>query len=129
MPPTAQDAQDFAYFCTSSMNESSIQMTTPPQIAFVYILTNQHHTVLYVGMTTDLPTRLWEHKRKINPKSFTARYNVEKPIYFEGFQSVEEALERERYIKGKTRKWKEELIKLRNVDWIDLTNEIFAMRK
>jgi len=80
-------------------------------------------------MTTDLPTRLWEHKRKINPKSFTARYNVEIPIYFEGFQSVEEALERERYIKGKTRKWKEELIKLRNVDWIDLTNEIFAMRK
>jgi putative endonuclease len=104
-------------------------MVQPPPIAFVYILTNQHHTVLYVGMTTDLPARLWEHKRKVNPKSFTARYNVEKPIYYEEFLSVEEALERERYIKGKTRKWKDDIIKIRNPDWMDLTDEIFAMRR
>ncbi len=96
-------------------------------VAYVYILTNKHHTVLYVGMTTDLRTRLWEHKNKINPSSFTARYNLVKPIYYEGFDSEEEALERERYMKGKSRKWKEELIRGINPEWNDLTDVIMNM--
>jgi putative endonuclease len=80
-----------------------------------------------VGMTTDLRTRLWEHQRKINPKSFSARYNVSKPVYFRGFDSEEAAIEIELYIKGKTRKWKEELIASMNPEWNDLSEEIFNM--
>lgn len=95
--------------------------------AYVYILTNKHNTVLYVGMTTDLRTRLWEHQTRINPSSFTARYNVVKPINYKGFDSVEEALERKRYIKGKSRKWKEELISGMNPEWNDFTDVIMNM--
>lgn len=96
-------------------------------VAFVYILTNKNHTVLYVGMTTDLRTRLWEHQTRQNPTSFSSRYNVFKPIYYETFESVEAAEERESFIKGKARAWKERLIETRNPDWIDLTEKIMAM--
>ncbi|MBX2901856.1 MAG: GIY-YIG nuclease family protein [Cyclobacteriaceae bacterium] len=95
--------------------------------AYVYILTNKHHTVLYVGMTTDLRTRLWEHQQKINPGSFSTRYNVNLPIYYQGFDSVETAREKELYVKGKTRKWKEDLINSVNPYWNDLSDEIFKM--
>jgi putative endonuclease len=95
--------------------------------AFVYLLTNQHHTVLYVGMTTDLRTRLWEHIRKINPGSFSARYNLTKPVYYEAMESEEDALERERFIKGKSSAFKEDLITQMNPTWDDLTDRIMAM--
>ena len=93
--------------------------------AWVYILTNgPRHTTLYIGSTVNLPTRLWEHRTKRKPGSFTARYNITKPVYYEGFPTVKDAIERERYIKGKTRKWKEALINGFNPDWRDLTEEI-----
>lgn len=92
--------------------------------AFVYILTNIHNTVLYVGVTNALRTRVWEHKRKQNSKSFTAKYNIYKLVYFETFESIIEAITREHYIKGKTRKWKEVLINKTNAEWKDLTDEI-----
>jgi putative endonuclease len=78
-------------------------------------------------MTTDLRTRLWEHQKKVNPSSFSARYNVFKPIYYEGLNSEEEAHERERFIKGKSRKWKEELIAKMNPEWNDFTDVIMKM--
>ena len=78
--------------------------------AWIYILTNDRHTVLYVGVTTDLPTRLWEHRTKRNENSFTARYNVYKLMYFEGFETIVEAITREKYITGKKRDWKDTLI-------------------
>jgi putative endonuclease len=96
-------------------------------VAYVYILTNNHHNVLYVGMTTDLRTRLWEHQTSRNPKSFSARYHVFTPVYYEAYHTKEEALLREKYIKGKTRKWKEELINTRNPSWSDLSGEILNM--
>lgn len=49
---------------------------------FVYIMTNPNNTVLYTGMTNDLADRVEQHKRKINPKSFTARYNINKLVYY-----------------------------------------------
>lgn len=98
-----------------------------PPVAYVYILTNKHHTVLYIGMTTDLRTRIWEHQQRINRKAFTARYNVVKPIYYEAFDSADAALDRERYLKGKTRKWKERLIARTNPRWDDLSEEIKGM--
>ena len=88
--------------------------------AWVYILTNKNHTTLYVGMTNSLEARVWEHKIKYDPKSFTAHYNIDRLIYYEGFDSIVAAIAREKYIKGKTRKWKEELIKRVNPEWIEL---------
>ena len=57
---------------------------------------------------------------KQNPNCFTARYNIHKLIYYEGFDSIVEAIAREKFIKGKSRKWKEALVQKMNPDWNDL---------
>ncbi|HYF67642.1 MAG TPA: GIY-YIG nuclease family protein [Ohtaekwangia sp.] len=85
--------------------------------AFVYILTNEYHTTLYIGVTTDLYVRVWEHQTKQNPRSFTARYNVTKLIYYESFDSIAVAIRREKYLKKKKRCWKEDLIGTVNPLW------------
>ena len=92
--------------------------------AWIYILTNTRNTTLYVGVTNNLPTRLWEHRTKRNPRCFTARYNLSSLVYYETFELITEAIKREKYIKGKSRKWKEELIKTMNPVWRDLTDEV-----
>jgi len=69
-----------------------------------------------------------EHRQKTNPGSFTARYNVFKPVFYEGFATEEEAIERERFIKGKVRKWKNDLVQSMNPHWKDLTDEIMSMK-
>lgn len=56
--------------------------------AWVYFMANKNNTVLYVGVSTELNTRVWEHKTKVNPLSFTSRYNVDKLVYFEGFDQI-----------------------------------------
>jgi putative endonuclease len=89
--------------------------------AFVYILTNKTKTVLYVGVTTNLPTRLWEHETQRSPKSFTARYKIFYLIYCEGFDLVTDAIAREKFIKRKTRRWKEALIATKNPQWLFLS--------
>ena len=89
--------------------------------AFVYILTNKHHTVLYVGVTNDLETRHWEHLTKMNKNSFSAKYNLEKLVYFEEFDSIVHTIKREKFIKAKNRKWKEALINRKNPHWLDLS--------
>jgi putative endonuclease len=93
-------------------------------IAWVYILTNSNHTVLYIGSTTNLATRVWEHKTKQDPKCFTAKYNVYKLIYFEEFSEVEDARAREIFMKKKKRDWKYELIGHMNPPWIELDPEL-----
>lgn len=90
----------------------------------VYILTNRNNNVLYTGVTSDLYARLIEHKEKRYPQSFTARYNVSKLVYFEGFHSIEEAIAREKQIKAGSRKKKIELIESINSEWVDLFEEI-----
>jgi len=88
--------------------------------AWVYVLTNKRNAVLYVGVTNNLATRLWEHKTKQNPKCFTARYNIDKLVYYEGFTTIVDAIAREKFIKGKSRKWREVLIEKMNPAWCDL---------
>jgi putative endonuclease len=88
--------------------------------AWVYFLTNRHHTTLYTGVSTDLSTRLWEHKSKQNKKSFSAKYNLHKLVYIEAFETLVEAIKREKYLKGKSRAFKEALINNTNPDWNDL---------
>jgi putative endonuclease len=72
-------------------------------------------------------TRLWEHRSKSDERSFTARYNVCKLIYYEAFNSIVEAIAREKFIKGKSRKWKEALIQQANPDWHDLTGVVASL--
>ena len=90
----------------------------------VYILTNKYHTVLYTGVTSDLKKRLYQHKNKEFKTSFTANYNCEKLVYYENFIRIEEAIAKEKLIKGGSRKAKEELITSINSEWHDLSNVI-----
>ena len=77
---------------------------------YVYILTNKNNTALYVGVTNNLVRRVSEHKTKVNPKSFTARYNIDKLVYFETFDSILVAIEREKQLKAGSRDKKVDLI-------------------
>ena len=86
----------------------------------VYILTNKNNTTLYVGVTSDLITRVTQHKEKFYKSSFTARYNLMKLVYFETFHSIEEAIQREKQLKAGSRKKKEVLINSINPEWNDL---------
>ena len=87
-------------------------------------MTNEYNTTLYLGVSADLPGRVMEHREKVYPKSFTARYNLAKLVYFEGFYSIEEAIAREKQLKAGSRKKKEELITSLNPTWKDLYDEI-----
>lgn len=88
--------------------------------SFVYILTNKNNNVFYVGVTTDLEKRLYEHKNKIM-KGFTEKYNVDKLVYFEGFTDVEDAIQAEKKLKNWHREWKMNLIKKSNPEFNDLS--------
>lgn len=78
---------------------------------YVYILTNKNKTVLYTGVTNDIRRRLKEHREKTNPKSFTARYNLEFLVYYEYFGWIQQAIGREKEIKDLRRELKLDLIK------------------
>ena len=91
---------------------------------YIYILTNKNNTTLYVGVTSNLKERIYEHKTGKYKKSFSNRYNLKKLIYYEGFLSIEEAIAREKQIKGGSRKKKEDLINTMNPNWNDLYDDI-----
>lgn len=91
-----------------------------PRSFYVYILTNDRNTVLYTGVTNNLERRITQHKRKLI-KGFTAKYNVHKLVYFEKFESIYDAIEREKQIKGGSRKDKERLISKNNPEYKDLS--------
>lgn len=86
----------------------------------VYILTNVHHEVLYIGVSSDLFTRIPEHINKIYPDSFTANYNCNKLVYYETYGRIEEAIAREKVLKKWNRAWKNKLISDFNPEWKDL---------
>ena len=89
---------------------------------YVYILTNNNGNVLYTGITNDLIKRIYEHKQHFDKGSFTARYNVEKLVYFEETTDVLSAIEREKQIKSWNRKRKNKLVESINPNW----NELYA---
>ena len=91
---------------------------------YVYILTNSHNTVLYIGVTNDLRKRVYEHKNHLDKGSFTAQYNIEKLVYFEVSSDVKAAIEREKQLKGGNRKRKNKLIESKNPNWDDLYHVI-----
>ena len=87
---------------------------------YVYILTNYDETTFYIGVTGNLEKRVWEHKNKFID-GFSAKYNLNKLVYFEVTNSVEAALDREKQLKRWHRQWKINLIKENNPDFIDLS--------
>ena len=87
---------------------------------FVYILSNWSDSVLYIGVTSNLPRRLYEHKHHL-VDGFTNKYNVEKLVYFEETTDVYAALEREKQLKKWRREKKNNLISQMNPQWIDLS--------
>jgi putative endonuclease len=89
------------------------------QLYYVYILTNASNKVLYTGITNNLERRCYEHLNKL-VKGFTQKYNVYKLVYFEIFDEVEEAIFREKQIKGYSRAKKVALINRFNSEWNEL---------
>ena len=89
---------------------------------YMYILSNKKNGTLYIGMTNDLERRMFEHKHKII-EGFTSKYGLEKLVYFEQFQYVNDAIKREKQLKNWNRSWKIELIETYNKDWNDLSSD------
>lgn len=90
---------------------------------YTYILFNKRNGTLYVGVTSNLVKRIYEHKAKL-ADGFTKKYNVDKLGYYEVYDNIEDAIIREKKLKGTSRKKKLGLIESNNSEWIDLYNEI-----
>ena len=91
---------------------------------YVYILANVNNRVIYTGVTNDLVRRVYEHKHHLDKNSFTARYNVDKLVYYEETASSRAAIEREKQIKDWSRKKKNKLIENINPNWQDIYDSI-----
>ena len=91
---------------------------------YVYLLFNKRNGTLYTGVTSNLKQRIFEHKTKVHPESFTAKYSVDKLGYYEEYASIKNAIAREKQIKGGLRARKIQLIEGMNPNWIDLFDSI-----
>jgi putative endonuclease len=94
---------------------------------WVYIMCSFNHSTLYVGVTSNIASRVYEHKNKVYPASFSAKYNCVKLVYYRRFELIIEAIAEEKRIKGGSRKKKEALINSMNPEWRDLYNEIMYL--
>ena len=88
---------------------------------YVYIITNKKDGTLYIGETGNIKSRISQHKRKVHPYTFSARYNLDKLMCFEILDSKEAGLKREKQLKKWNRDWKITIIEKRNPEWIDLS--------
>jgi len=95
------------------------------KIFCVYILASQRNGTLYVGVTSDLIKRVWEHKNKL-AKGFTELYDVNRLVYYEHFPDAESAISREKRLKKYNRKWKADLIEKANPEWNDLYEDLIS---
>jgi putative endonuclease len=89
----------------------------------VYIMTSKRNGTLYVGVTSDLAKRIWEHKNNA-VEGFTKRYNVHRLVWYELHETMGSAIQREKQMKEWKRKWKLELIESTNPNWRDLYQTI-----
>ncbi|MGE4318572.1 MAG: GIY-YIG nuclease family protein [Deferribacterales bacterium] len=89
---------------------------------YIYILTNKWGTTLYTGVTSDIVKRVYQHKEKMS-EGFSKDYNLDKLVYYELFDDIEDAIAREKQIKAGSRKKKIELISSMNPQWKDLYEE------
>ena len=91
---------------------------------FVYILASKRNGTLYIGVTNNLERRMYEHKNKLIG-GFTKKYSVDKLVHYEMTNDVRSAIQREKQLKKRNRKWKLELIEKENPEWKDLSKEWF----
>ena len=89
--------------------------------SFVYFMTNTYNNVLYLGVTSNLEKRVWEHKNGINKRSFTFKHNCHKLVYYEAFGDIRYAIAREKQLKNWKREWKNALVAKDNPDWEELS--------
>jgi putative endonuclease len=92
---------------------------------YVYILASQPNSTLYIGVTSDLIKRIWEHRNKL-VEGFSKKYNVSQLVYYECFQDAEHAIKREKRLKKYNRKWKTDLIEKTNPIWKDLYEDLIS---
>ena len=90
---------------------------------YVYILANVYNTVLYIGVTSNLIKRIWEHKNSY-VEGFTKKYKLHKLLYYEQFSTIQDAISREKQIKNWKREWKLNLITSKNPQFKDLYSTI-----
>jgi putative endonuclease len=90
---------------------------------YIYILTTENNKVMYIGVTSNLVKRVYEHKTHVY-KGFTSKYNVTKLVYFEEFPEIEQAILREKQLKKWHREWKNQLVESMNPKWTDLSEMI-----
>ena len=91
--------------------------------SYIYIITNYKNTTLYTGVTSNLVKRIWEHKNEI-VEGFSKKYKLHKLVYYEVIDNIETAINREKYIKGKSRQYKINLIESINKEWKELYDDI-----
>ena len=91
---------------------------------YIYILSNKKNGTLYIGVTNDLERRVFEHKNK-PIKGFTKKYGLNKLVYFESHQFIDDAIKREKQLKNWNRQWKIALIEENNPNWNDLSQVWF----
>ena len=91
--------------------------------SYIYILTNKPNGTLYIGVTSDLIKRVYEHKNSIH-EGFTKKYNTKNLVYYEVYENIEEAIKREKQLKKWNRDWKIKLITDFNPQWDDLYERI-----
>ncbi|HVC08666.1 MAG TPA: GIY-YIG nuclease family protein [Elusimicrobiota bacterium] len=94
-----------------------------PKNPCVYILASRRNGTLYVGVTSDLVKRVWEHKNDL-ADGFTKKYGVHALVWFERHESMDSAITREKRLKEWKRRWKLELIERENPEWDDLYERI-----
>ncbi|MDR0803651.1 MAG: GIY-YIG nuclease family protein [Rickettsiales bacterium] len=88
---------------------------------YIYIMASKKNGTIYTGVTSNLVVRVFEHKNKIYPDSFTAKYNCNKLVYYEVFSTITGAIAREKQLKNWERGWKIQLIIKDNPNWDDLS--------
>ena len=93
---------------------------------YVYIMASDRNGTLYIGVTSNLVQRVFEHKHHLLP-GFTNRYNVDKLVYFERFEDVRDAICHEKRLKGWRRNWKKDLIEGVNPEWHDLYDDLINL--
>ena len=117
---------------SSLPGEQSVRIVSPgnpwdaPWImaSYVYILANKYHGTLYVGVTSNLIKRVWEHKESVVP-GFTKRYGIKTLVYYEVHEEIEHAIHREKRMKKWSRAMKIRLIEKDNPNWTDLYDTLW----
>ena len=90
---------------------------------WVYVMANRANGTLYVGVSGDLARRVWEHREGVG-EGFTKKYGLKRLVYFERYDCIEDAIQREKNIKHWPRAWKARLIVRSNPEWLDLYDQI-----